>query len=122
MKFVMHDKLYESTDSIQNQLDAFDGHRQQLMYDIAGLKNHLQDYVHNREYARYQEEMLNKCDKFATWEAVRAFHTELLGYIKKSDFNQYKDDIEHALKSKQEQIDLRMTIKDAEIMEDRIVK
>ena len=50
MKFVTQDKLFEQTDQIDNKFADSDSQRNQIMYDLATVKNNLVEYTHKKDF------------------------------------------------------------------------
>ena len=57
MKFVTTDKMYESLDEITAKLQDGDAHRNQLMFELATIKNTLLEYTHKKDFYAYQEQV-----------------------------------------------------------------
>jgi hypothetical protein len=53
MKFVTTDKLFEHVDELEKRQEEANSHRNQLMYDVASLKNSLLEYVHKKDFYAY---------------------------------------------------------------------
>ena len=93
MKFVTQDKLFEQTDQIDNKFADSDSQRNQIMYDLATVKNNLVEYTHKKDFYQYQEEMASKTDKLAPWDSVKAMYNEFTRYVPNVEFDDYKKEV-----------------------------
>ena len=93
MKFVTQDKLYEQTDQIDNKFADNDSHRNQIMYDLANLKNTLVEYTHKKDFYEYQGEIESKIEKLAPWDTVKSLYNEFQRYLPNVEFDDYKKEV-----------------------------